>query len=714
MTEQLTIIGFLISWYILIQCMDLYYRTRVRQGVAFSDIGAFQRGTYLTLNWASLLITLSLIVWIVWRLAPRQSSTFYDYIEFCLPVLILGNSIIKSKTIKSLFRQEHVKVIDDIMNTLHSSEAKTKFEEILREQKTLDDIVYFIRNVRQIKNPTMFFEIIKKTEATVHFAADGLVVSPNSISEIKIHPKAYNQIGKYTGKIEEIRKDKAGTEIRAVIEKYFRGMEWTKINDRDESRTIINQPLEQRAEFLKKVLGQQGIDVSINVVRNIMNNGLDEALSKAIPDIPDSKEAMKKLRKLEEKEKGKTLTNDKQQKVDKLKSKISFQEEVEEFRQLKAQELRGTLSEEKQARMVELEIKCEEHRKEYFFEASTIHAKDVLYMEKSSKIEKELVERNFLEKEGYERVREYRLVVDRMVLLGKWKDSDIKDELVKARWESDQIIEMKKEVNEIDPFFQNIKKSTAQFIKDIKTFTDDESEGFLYTIHIKYVDNVLYYVFKTNDLSEIFAGKTQTFPELKIRDYERLKKISHKYGFKLVELLNIVKIIGNDTYFNLSADIKTWDDFASLIEIIALYAESEKFLNEMMEKEKEYKKFVKKINSGYEEIQQIKPHKDWDSKINMFCQFLKHADEFASSSTADGNLKDKAQDYFGKYSERIFKDENLVSEIYSQDGSVKIMNYVSTFRVLIHIGLITVFHGTEGGKKKIATHFIQKEGKYIE
>ena len=571
-SEELFVVGLLVSLYILIQMINVFYKLRVYQGISFSDVSAFQKTSYCILNWVSLGISLSLITWIAWNAFQGVALTYYDPIPGLFFAFMLLNSVIKPKTMENLFKCEQTRQIKDIMNRLVTEEAKKQAESITESYHTLDNTIYFIRNVNQIENPSIFFEIIAKTNAVIRFVDDGILINPDYASEIKLYPKTYNQIGKYTKKVEEIRKDLAGIEVTAVTRKYFRDTEWEKSNGFEVLRKRLAQPFEQRVESVKEFLVCQNIHVDVNEIRKLMNKGLEKALFKAIPDIPDFKEALDKFRKLESKI---YLTDEEIIKKNELKSIVEFQEKVNRLRLLKVQELKGILSEANRSELIRLENEYERYRKEYFFIIGIKHANDGFYIEESSKLEKELIESEVFEEWEYEKIHEYKLVVDRMVLSGKWKNSDIRNELAKMDWMDGEINGLLYEISKINPSYQNIRKSTAQFIKDIKTFTSHDTEGLCYTLHIKYINNVLQNVFKTNNLSEILNNKEGISSDLRIENYNRLKQIFHEHRHHLITLLNAVKTVANDPEFIPSVDIKTWDHLISIMEIIVFYKVSQ-------------------------------------------------------------------------------------------------------------------------------------------
>ncbi|KAE9546805.1 hypothetical protein FO519_009983, partial [Halicephalobus sp. NKZ332] len=241
----------------------------------------------------------------------------------------------------------------------------------------------------------MFFELIKKTRATVQFTGDGMVVSPGKLSEIKLHPRAYNQIGDFTAKIEEIKKSLASIEIQAIAKEYFPSTGLLGLNRCGKLNPIIGKSGEERVELLKGILQNDSKNFDIDEIQKAIDTELREALSKAIPIAP--------------------------------RMLPSAKNDLEEFRGLKLQELTGTLSEEDKQRTTELEANCEKHKKEYFFKSSADYANEDSYIDHLTEQERK-------------KIREYKSAMD-IVLLSQSneEDSEIRNMLVDMGWEDDQV-----------------------------------------------------------------------------------------------------------------------------------------------------------------------------------------------------------------------------------------------------------------------------------
>ena len=94
----------------------------------------------------------------------------------------------------------------------------------------------------------------------------------------------------------------------------------------------------------------------------------------------------------------------------------------------------------------------------------------------------------------------------------------------------------------------------------------------------------------------------------------------------------------------------------------------------------------------------------------MLCHYLKHISEFSKSSSYRNTLED-ANKYFREYSQLIFKDQNEVVEKCVQDGNLKIINYISNFGLLTHVGFAFNAYETYDRVKKITSHFIKENGR---
>ena len=132
-------------------------------------------------------------------------------------------------------------------------------------------------------------------------------------------------------------------------------------------------------------------------------------------------------------------------------------------------------------------------------------------------------------------------------------------------------------------------------------------------------------------------------------------------------------------------------------------------LKELIEDEDECKKLAEDIKGEYNVVKQITSHGQWTHTFAMLDHCLKHADEFASSSN-NRTFGEKAQSYFGTYSERIFKDENIISDTCAQDGSTRIIKYVLTVGLLTHVGFAFETYGKYTKCERIFSHFMKQSG----
>ncbi|KAE9547722.1 hypothetical protein FO519_009066, partial [Halicephalobus sp. NKZ332] len=353
---------------------------------------------------------------------------------------------------------------------------------------------------------------------------------------------------------------------------------------------------------------------------------------------------------------------------------------------------------------------CEVHRKEYFFKSITDHATDTLYMEESDKLERELgggknleewksekaeldseFKKRKITEETYskkceeieqkikeaEEVRRFKLIIDKMVLSGEGK---ISNRLKKIHSDKDKIEKIEQQINGRMEF-QQAKDATAQFARDINIFSSGQIERFTYAAYKKYVNNILQKVCENDNLSVSGIRNETIFKNMSIEDYDRLSRVLREYESDGIDLLKgAIKLVKNPE-FAPSEDVVTSYDIACLTEAIKHHKQKDTdLLSQIINGTGAlYDNFIKELNECYNEIKQLTPHKPWTSKISMLYHHPKHAGEF-------GNPPVSAQDYFGKFSEQIFKEENLTSERYSQDGSAILRTYISTSGIDYHYG----------------------------
>jgi len=132
-------------------------------------------------------------------------------------------------------------------------------------------------------------------------------------------------------------------------------------------------------------------------------------------------------------------------------------------------------------------------------------------------------------------------------------------------------------------------------------------------------------------------------------------------------------------------------------------------LKELMEGEDECEKLAEDIKGEYNVVKQITSHGQWTHTFAMLDHCLRHADDFTSSSN-NRTFEKKAQSYFGTYSERIFKDENIISDTCAQDGNIRIINYFVTVGLLTHVGFAFEAYNKYTKCKKITSHFMKQNG----
>jgi len=325
------------------------------------------------------------------------------------------------------------KVIKKIVNSEKFRNLENQINTMAEIHETWTDKAYFVIYILQIKDLTMFFKLINRTKAEVRFTNEGMVINPGTLGEIKIHPEAYNQIGDYTGIITELKIDQPGIEVRGVIKEYFPNKIWININNCEELKDILKKSRNQRISILSEYLTEKGMNADVTQITNMMNSELDKALYTAIPTAPDMPDKAK--------------------------------EEFKDFRNQIAQELR-TPPKERQSKFVNLKSKCEEHRKEYFFKSSTDYAENISYIEKADTVERNLCggknleewkleerktpehERENIEEhiEKAEKVRQYRLAMDIMVLIENGNDSAIRNTLKAMEWDDDDINDISDEL----------------------------------------------------------------------------------------------------------------------------------------------------------------------------------------------------------------------------------------------------------------------------
>ena len=121
--------------------------------------------------------------------------------------------------------------------------------------------------------------------------------------------------------------------------------------------------------------------------------------------------------------------------------------------------------------------------------------------------------------------------------------------------------------------------------------------------------------------------------------------------------------------------------------------------------------FIKELNFTYDKINKTGYQKEWADMIGMLYSYLKHIKNFIATSSMTNSFK--IEKYFEMYTRMIFQPKNLTAGTYSQDGNKKMINYISNFGILTHVGVVTVSSETEDKEEKIVTHFIKTEGEYI-
>ena len=98
--------------------------------------------------------------------------------------------------------------------------------------------------------------------------------------------------------------------------------------------------------------------------------------------------------------------------------------------------------------------------------------------------------------------------------------------------------------------------------------------------------------------------------------------------------------------------------------------------------------------------------------IEVLYSFLKDANN-SISALSSNTFREKAENYLKKHIQMLLEPKHSTSEIFSQGGIVKIINYISNFGVLTYVDVIMASHGTEVEEKKIVVHFTKTDGKYI-
>ena len=474
----------------------------------------------------------------------------------------------------------HDNEIQHIIRSLGSEKAKAQAERIANELNTSEEKKYFIRNIREIDDPTTFFEILSRTGAIISFVCDGIVVSPGKTSEIKLHPKAYNTIGKCTGKITEIERNRIPIELLAVYKKYIKKMktEEQKKNFNNELKNILNQPSENHVEAVIHLLhGEQYSGFGLNnitrtEIETIMKEGLKEVLSKSIQIS--------------------NLPND-------------IKETFNHFSELKTQKLRKLLANEDHKKLKELQRKCEVHRKEYFFKINVAHARDISYIKESNRLEIELcggknleewecekkrldsqfvmreISGNIYNKQSQEvdekikqakEFRKYKIVMDIQVLSGEGSDRNIRNmfEKVYPNTNRSDLNSIQQRINE-NSVFQEVKHCIAQYTKDISIFWGAQMERFTYAIHTEQIQNIFQSVFKAH-IFDIMVNNRALFKNMNIEEYDRFSRVFREYkDLPTIEILKVVKQLASDTEFLPSSDILNSADIASMLVAIAVY-----------------------------------------------------------------------------------------------------------------------------------------------
>ncbi|KAE9547847.1 hypothetical protein FO519_008941, partial [Halicephalobus sp. NKZ332] len=344
--------------------------------------------------------------------------------------------------------EEITEDINQIINSLTSDEARTQAKEMANEYKELDEKICFIKNIRQIKKRNTFFELIKKTRATVHFVDDGMVISSGKLSEIKLHPKAYNQIGDFTGKIKEIKKNKTAIELLAVYDK-CRKKTKDKKAFKDKLRQILDESSEKHLQAAFMLLNDEeykNCNFEKVDIENIVTEGLKNTLYKAIqvPKMPEN-----------------------------------IQSDFGKFCDLQVKEIKGQLTKEDPG-LIELRNICEVHRKEYFFNSITEHATHILYMEESDKLERELGRGKNLEEWKSEKAK----------LDSKFKNDEVNEEVYNQM--SREIEQKIKEAEEVRRFKLVMDKLVLSGEGSNERISNrGQMERFTYVAYKKYVNNIL-------------------------------------------------------------------------------------------------------------------------------------------------------------------------------------------------------------------------------
>ena len=231
---------------------------------------------------------------------------------------------------------------------------------------TSDDKAYMIRNLNRIKDPTEFFELIKKTGSTVGFKADGLTVN----DKIDIPPEAYSEIGNavFADKMNQITKHGAGALHEKLVEQF--------------SRLV---PEDQREAFQK---GLEDVEkLPADQRKAAMKHHVNKFCNGANPSETAFDDAWKAA--------DDAFKSDVKKQIDKAVNGLSQgsndpgkKQDFEEVQKLMTKQAEGTITLEEQKQLQEQIQKCSHHRKEYFFKSSATHRGDANYQQIMDDMEK--------------------------------------------------------------------------------------------------------------------------------------------------------------------------------------------------------------------------------------------------------------------------------------------------------------------------------------
>lgn len=237
-----------------------------------------------------------------------------------------------------------------------------------------DQKAYMIRNLNRIKDPTEFFELIKKTKSDVRFTADGLAVN----DKIDISPAAYNDIG------DAVFIDKTNQN-----KKYANGIFAREIKTQFDPHVLV----ERREAFHK------GLDDIAMLPAHERETALKNFLKLHLDgDLPDQtfNDAWE--------EADTAFKNDVKKQIDNavegLQQGIKEPEQNGDFdkiNELMTKEANGSITLEEKENLQEQMKKCSRHRKEYIFQSSADHRSDPNYQETMDDCERNLAGGKILE-----------------------------------------------------------------------------------------------------------------------------------------------------------------------------------------------------------------------------------------------------------------------------------------------------------------------------